>query len=158
MFAKKLNHFSIHLFGQTVLYSDSLSLNVPFDPLRSEEPPQFHLVPHFRYISDISQLLLKNQNLILTLIQNCSRENASNYRVDVNSWELLCFCKGFPNFYKKWIQIYTETGLKEGHLSTPQHNEYISNANLLSKFQIRNLKRKWKIRYSFLFWLGKKSL
>ena len=92
------------------------------------------------------------------LIQNCSRENTSNYRVDVNSWELLCFCKGFPNFYIKWVQIYRETGLKEGHLSTPQHDEYISNANLSYKFQIRNLKRKWKIRYSFLFWLGKKSL
>ena len=51
---KNLNDFNIYLFGQTVYYSASLSLNVPCDPLRDEEPPQFYVVPHFCYISDIS--------------------------------------------------------------------------------------------------------
>ena len=54
MFAKNLNHFNIHLFEQTVYYSVSLSSNVPFNPVRSEEPPQFHVIPGFRYIFDVS--------------------------------------------------------------------------------------------------------
>ena len=54
LFAKNLNDFNIQLFGQTVYYSVSPSSNAPFDPFESEEPPQFHVVPHFRYISDIS--------------------------------------------------------------------------------------------------------
>ena len=54
LFAKNLNDFNIQLFGQTVYYAVSPSSNMPFDPLGSEEPPQFHVVPHFRYISDIS--------------------------------------------------------------------------------------------------------
>ena len=33
-----------------------------------------------------------------------------------NSWEIWCFCKRFPNFYIKWIQIYRETELQEGYL------------------------------------------
>ena len=49
LFAKNLNDFNIHLSGQTVYYSVSPFLNVPF----GEEPPQFHVVPHFCYISDI---------------------------------------------------------------------------------------------------------
>ena len=54
LFTKNSNDFNIHLFGQTVYYSVSPSSNVPFESLRGEEPPQFHVVPHFRYISDIS--------------------------------------------------------------------------------------------------------
>ena len=45
LFVKNLNDFNIQLFGQTVYYSVSPSSNVPFDPLGSEEPPQFHIVP-----------------------------------------------------------------------------------------------------------------
>ena len=54
LFAKNLNDFNIQLFGQTVYYSISPSSNRPFDPLESEEPSQFYVVPHFRSISDIS--------------------------------------------------------------------------------------------------------
>ena len=43
----------MHLFGETVYYSVSPSSNVPFDPLRSEEPLKFNVVLHFCYISDI---------------------------------------------------------------------------------------------------------
>ena len=53
LFAKNLNDFNIHLTEQTVYYSVSPSSKVPFDPLHSKEPPQFHVVPHFYYISDI---------------------------------------------------------------------------------------------------------
>ena len=70
-----------------------------------------------------------------------------------NSWGFWYLCKSFPNFYIKWIQIYRKTGLQEGYLSIP---------NTMSKFQpkrfqkfyfvvIRNVKRKWKIRYSIHF-------
>ena len=54
LFAKNLNDFNIHLSEQTVYYLVSPSSNVPFYPLHSEEPPQFHVVPHSHYISDIS--------------------------------------------------------------------------------------------------------
>ena len=54
LFAKNLNDFNIHLFGQTVYYSVSPSSNAPFDPLGSEEPPHIHIVPQFCYIPDIS--------------------------------------------------------------------------------------------------------
>ena len=52
------------------------------------------------------------------------------------------------------------TGLQVSYLSIPQHNRYVSMANLLSKFQnvfkvlifvIPNVKRKWKIRHSINF-------
>ena len=33
LFAENLNDFNIHLFGQTIYYSVSPSLNVPSDPL-----------------------------------------------------------------------------------------------------------------------------
>ena len=52
-FTGNLNDFNINLFGQTVYHSVSPSSNVPFDPLRSEETRQFHVVPHFCYTSDI---------------------------------------------------------------------------------------------------------
>ena len=54
LFAKNLNDFNIQLFGQTIYYSASPFSNVPFDPFGSQEPPQFNVGPHFRYISDIS--------------------------------------------------------------------------------------------------------
>ena len=54
LFAKNLNDFDIHLFGQTVYYSVSPSSNALFDPLRSDESPHFYVMLHFRYISDIS--------------------------------------------------------------------------------------------------------
>ena len=69
------------------------------------------------------------------LIQNYSRENTSNYWVDDYSWEFWYLCKRFPNFYIKWIQIYRKTGLQEGYLPIPQYVQYVSIANLLSKFQ-----------------------
>ena len=47
LFAKNLNDFNIPLFRQTVYYFVSPSLSVSSDPFRSEEPPQFHVVPHF---------------------------------------------------------------------------------------------------------------
>ena len=53
LFAKNLDDFNMHLFGETVYYSVSPSSNVPFDPLRSEEPPKFNVVLQFCYISDI---------------------------------------------------------------------------------------------------------
>ena len=53
LFAKNLDDFNMHLFGETVYYSVNPSSNVPFDPLRSEEPPKFNVVLHFCYISDI---------------------------------------------------------------------------------------------------------
>ena len=54
LLAKNLNDFNLQLIGQTVYYSVNLSLNVSFDPMRGEEPPKLHVVPHVRYISDIS--------------------------------------------------------------------------------------------------------
>ena len=54
LFAKNLNDLNIQLFGKTVYYSVSSSSNLPFDLLGSEEPPKFHAVPHFRYISNVS--------------------------------------------------------------------------------------------------------
>ena len=54
LFTKNLNDFNIWLIRETVYYFVSPSSNMPFDPLGSEEPPQFHVVPHFCYISDIS--------------------------------------------------------------------------------------------------------
>ena len=44
----------MHLFSLTVNYSVSPSSNPPFDPLRSEEPHQFHVVPDFWHICYIS--------------------------------------------------------------------------------------------------------
>ena len=37
-----------------IYLSNSASSKVPFDPLRSEALPQFHVLPRFRYILDIS--------------------------------------------------------------------------------------------------------
>ena len=54
LFAKNLNNFNKHSFGQTVYYSVSPSLSVPFDSLRDEELPQFQVVPHFLSFSEIS--------------------------------------------------------------------------------------------------------
>ena len=54
LFTKNLKDFNIQIFGQTVHYSASPSSNVSLNPLGSEEPPQFYVVPHFRYIYDIS--------------------------------------------------------------------------------------------------------
>ena len=44
MFDKNLKEFIIYLFRQTVYYSVSPSSKVPVDPLRREEPSQFHAV------------------------------------------------------------------------------------------------------------------
>ena len=44
----------IYIYLGKLYITLSLSLNVPFDALRTEEPPQFHVMPHFRNISDIS--------------------------------------------------------------------------------------------------------
>ena len=52
--AKNLDDFNIE-FGQPVYYSVNPSSNVSTDPSGSEEPPHFNVVPHSRYISDISQ-------------------------------------------------------------------------------------------------------
>ena len=43
----------IHLSNLYITRSGPSS-NVSFDSLRSEVPPQFHVMPRFRYISDIS--------------------------------------------------------------------------------------------------------
>ena len=53
---------NIQLFGQTVYYCQSV-----FE--RGEEPPQFHAVAHFQYISHISLLHLKLDFNISTSIQ-----------------------------------------------------------------------------------------
>ena len=47
LFAKNSNDLNIYLFAQTVCYSISPFPNVSFDPLRSEEPYQLHVVTHF---------------------------------------------------------------------------------------------------------------
>ena len=41
LFAKNLNDFNIHLFGQTVYYSVSPSLTVPFDLCVARNLPNF---------------------------------------------------------------------------------------------------------------------
>ena len=107
--AKNLNDFNIHFFGKTVHYSVSLPLNVPFDHMRTKESPQFQVVPHFRYISDISSSHRKNKNLILTLVQQHESfdsdlfqgKQLSTTETTINSWELWFLCKRFPNFYRK---------------------------------------------------------
>ena len=67
------------------MYLDELSGTLPVrlptnhsTPCVAKKPPKFYVVPHFRCISDVSSLHLKNKNLILTIAEqnesfDCSR-------------------------------------------------------------------------------------
>ena len=98
LFAKNLNDFNIHLFGRTVYYSASSSLNVKFDPSAS-------LLLHFwDFIVAPKKLKLGFNNSTAKWIlwfKTIPGKKLQTNKWTTNSWELWCLCKRFSNFYIK---------------------------------------------------------